>query len=143
MSDQEEISTSTIIFEIFYALVDLTSIIGSIMVFVGCWKTRHSLNLGLKLILFLTIFNFFISLQDLLGEALTESNIECQIYSFIKIYASYLSLLWAISMSVIAYMVLRDVRRDLPKIFRNIVIACFTLALLLSLRYSLLFSLLP
>jgi len=134
MSDDSENLPVVFTFEILYAIIDLISLIGSIMVFYGCWRNRSTINMALKLILFLTAFNCAISMQDLIGEALTDSDIECQIYSFIRVFASYLSLLWSISMSLIAYMILKDVRRDLTKIFRNVVIVCFSIAFLLSIR---------
>ena len=122
------------IFYVTYILVDVIAICGSLLVFFGCWRSRDSINLALKLIFFLSIFDFLISVENMGQDWFIHNDFTCQVHSFIRLYASYLSLTWTFSMSLIAFLILRDVRRNVSRLFYSVLFGSFIGALLFAIR---------
>jgi len=118
----------------FYVAIDVIALASTLLVFYGCWKSRDSINLALKLIVFLCIFDCIIALENAGEGMIIYSEFTCQLHSFIRLLASYLSLTWAFSMSLIAFLILTDVRRNVTRLFYLVLFGSILVSVFLAIR---------
>jgi len=123
---------SLMVNHLLYFLINGVSIICCLLVFYAFCKLREPSNLALKLILVLTCFDFGVSTSRIFGAMLIVNEPTCQAVQFVRTFFERASLIWSFSMSFIAFLILKNFRRKLDKLFRNVLICSITAALMIS-----------
>src|SRR4051812_33507932 len=95
------------LYHIFYILINFTSLLGGLLVFYRCCKLSDSFNLGLKLVLILTCFDFTVSLLKSSEAFVGKTSISCQAVLLTRIFCERASLVWSFSMSLISFIIMK------------------------------------
>ncbi len=107
MTSLMDILNSPPIPHIFYALVNFVSLVGGLAVFYRCCRITGSLNLGFKLVFILTFFDFSVSFIKSLEIFLSKTPVSCQVVLLSRIFCERASLVWAFSMSLISFIIMK------------------------------------
>jgi len=113
------ISINQLISHIFYGVVNFVSLLGGLAVFYRCCRLSGSLNLGLKLVLILTCFDFSSSFIKCVESILGGTAVSCQIVLLARIFCERASLVWAFAMSLISFIIMRRFKARLVSEFKQ------------------------
>jgi len=128
-------STFSLIGRLLYYAINGASILCGLLVLFAFCKLRESTNLALKLILVLTSFDFGMSITKIFGTMFITDEASCLSVSLARVFFERASLIWSFSMSLIAFLVLRNFRRNLNRLFRNVLFCCIVAAVGISSMY--------
>ena len=117
MTSLIDILNSPLIPHIFYAFVNFVSLVGGLAVFYRCCRITGSLNLGLKLVFILACFDFSVSFIKSLEAFLARSSGSCQVVLLARIFCERASLVWAFSMSLISFIIMKRFKSQLANNF--------------------------